>query len=1334
MRDAPKLSHETLFADALARPAHEREVFVDRACADDPAMAAYVKELLRGYEENSGFLETSPAGVERALSTGVTDPGPGLDPAGSSAHPVEPAPGEYIGHYKLLERIGEGACGIVYMAEQEQPVRRRVALKLIKLGLDTREHLARFETERQALAMMDHPNIARVFDAGATDKGRPYFVMELVRGTPITQYCDENRLPPPARLELFILACQAIQHAHQKGIIHRDIKPSNILVAVDDGAAVPKVIDFGIAKATQRRLTDRTLFTHFHAFIGTPAYSSPEQADVTNLDVDTRSDIYSLGVLLYELLTGQQPVDAATIERLGFEELRRLIREVEPPRPSVRVSSLGQDARTTIARRRNVDPGNLALLLRSDLDWIVMRCLEKDRRRRYESANALAEDVRHYLDNEPVAARPPSAAYRIRKFVSRHRSAVVAVGGIAAALVAGLIVSSALFLRERTAHARAVAAERAEGELRAQAEAGRAREIKRSSRTALNLARQLLTERKTSDGIAYLVHAARRDPENTAIAARLLSTLASRNFLLPEHAPFACGARVLALRYTNDGRSLLVGTEDGTLRIFDSATGALIREVRLGREVKRNGWVFPSDDDRVCAIRFKGDTLGVLDIAAGRLRFPPRMLDPRVLPGEGVNPMLLDAGQVIMSPDGRWILTEGLFEYWLWDASNGEIRLQRSLSSFKFCAFSPDGSRFAEVTDDAWTLWSLPECRTVIGPIPVARHIARRGVYLLPHFSRDGRELAIVDPWEGIHVFDAASGELRRSWPHRDNWIFPGSLQVLPDGRLFVGSSHATELLDLQSGRVESLPHTAFRNVQACVPDAAGTRVLIVTPAGFGQLVDTASGRWIAEETALRGSGDVVAALSPDGTRIAAGTGHGEVRWLQVGRGAAQPLEFPAITTRFTSDTSPHVRAITPREARVIDVRTGKDVATAASHPHALSVRWSRPWLSPGARFLLVPDPDAHWEAWDYSTGGPPRVVVLEGGSRAHFFEFSPDGAFDAFFGRNSREIGVWNLVTGKLAGPLVSYDNDTAGVWTTRLGIAGRRLITGHSKGTVAIWETESGRLIRTLQTTSRATPSVIHLSPDGRKVAVSTAWGESRIWDVETGKPVSPAFEVAPGGSGGSPAPGALFSPDGRWFATVGAQGTTLRDATTFAPVGNVIGIRGGAMEPHGTFFNRDGTRLFADSDVWDVPSGELIVEPMTAEETRAPGGVQNAEFSPDGNFLLYQFAGPTGMITRIRSLPPPLPHGASTPEWLLQLATMIAGKVINDTEQCVAVPASQLQVESLRRELASLPAGAPYAEWGLWMLDQRADRPIAPGFTISPTDAGRLREGVFEKSAAD
>jgi eukaryotic-like serine/threonine-protein kinase len=355
--------------------------------------------------------------------------------------PTDEAVGRTIGRYKVLEKVGEGGCGVVYVAEQTEPVRRRVALKVIKLGMDTKQVVARFEAERQALAMMDHPNIAKVLDAGATEDGRPYFVMELVRGIRITDYCDQNHLTTQERLDLFIKVCHAIQHAHQKGIIHRDIKPSNILVTMHDGVPVPKVIDFGIAKATEGRLTDATVYTQLHQFVGTPAYMSPEQAEMSGLDIDTRSDIYSLGVLLYELLAGSTPFDAKELVSKGLDAMRKTIREKEPVRPSTRLAALKGEELTTTAKRRALEAPKLIRLLKGDLDWIVMRCLEKDRTRRYDTANGLAMDLRRHLGNEPVVARPPTPIYRVQKLMRRNKLAFAAGTTIAAMLVLGLAAS-----------------------------------------------------------------------------------------------------------------------------------------------------------------------------------------------------------------------------------------------------------------------------------------------------------------------------------------------------------------------------------------------------------------------------------------------------------------------------------------------------------------------------------------------------------------------------------------------------------------------------------------------------------------------------------------------------------------------------------------------------------------------------------------------------------------------------------------------------------------------------------------------------------------------------
>jgi serine/threonine protein kinase/tetratricopeptide (TPR) repeat protein len=450
---------KTIFMEASEIAAGQRNAFLEEACGNDSELRTEVKVLLSAAERAGDCLFLS--GATLGAATGPIPP--------STALPSQDA-GAMIGPYRLLEKIGEGGFGVVYVAEQKTPVRRRIALKIIKLGMDTRAVIARFEAERQALAMMDHPNIARVLDAGATDAGRPYFVMELVNGVSILRYCDENRLSPEQRLDLFVLVCNAIQHAHQKGIIHRDIKPSNIMVTLHDGLPVPKVIDFGIDKATQTSLTDKTIYTQFQHFIGTPAYISPEQAEMSGLDVDTRSDIYSLGVLLYELLTGTTPFDASALMESGLEAMRRTIRETPPPRPSHRVAELTKADSTTTAELRGLDHHRLISRLRGDLDWIVMKSLEKDRSRRYQTARDLAVDVQRHLTNEPILARPPSGVYRLGKFVRRNKLACFGGLFIAASLVGGLGTSTWMFSQERQARNRAVAAENVQSQLRKDAE------------------------------------------------------------------------------------------------------------------------------------------------------------------------------------------------------------------------------------------------------------------------------------------------------------------------------------------------------------------------------------------------------------------------------------------------------------------------------------------------------------------------------------------------------------------------------------------------------------------------------------------------------------------------------------------------------------------------------------------------------------------------------------------------------------------------------------------------------------------------------------------------
>ncbi len=602
--DVPRLFHA---ARALAGP-QERAAYLARACGDDSALRARIEELLRADDGAGGFLEQPLTAL--ALEE----------------------PGQTLGPYRLLQRIGEGGFGTVWMAEQREPMKRRVALKVIKLGMDTRQVVARFEAERQALALMDHPGIARVFDAGATGTGRPYFVMELVKGVPIVEYCDSARLDTRARLELFTLVCRAIQHAHQKGVIHRDVKPSNVLVTLHDGEPVPKVIDFGIAKATQGELTTRTLFTEHGQVIGTPAYMSPEQAELSGLDVDTRTDVYSLGVLLYELLTGTTPFGARAQEVHGFLEMLRAIREDEPERPSTRVAALGATAVRT-AELRRVDARRLNSLLRGDLDWIVLRCLEKDRARRYESASDLAADVERHLAHEPVLARPPSRLDRLRKFARRNRLAVAAASAVGLALVAGGAATTAAWVAERARARELDDVARFQASQLASIDAARmgrrlgedladefGRELRREGADPEVTARRVAELRSALAGVNLTNVALRSLDENVftpalaavardfagqpLVEARLLQTLAStlHEIGLLERA-LAPQVRALALRREH------LGDDDSWTLLSQNALGTLLQALgRLGEAepllrdaLARRRRQYDADDPRVLA-------------------------------------------------------------------------------------------------------------------------------------------------------------------------------------------------------------------------------------------------------------------------------------------------------------------------------------------------------------------------------------------------------------------------------------------------------------------------------------------------------------------------------------------------------------------------------------------------------------------------------------------------------------------------------------------------------------------------------------------------------------
>jgi eukaryotic-like serine/threonine-protein kinase len=1139
-------SVESIFLAALEKgSAEERAAYLSKACAGDEELRRRVERLLDAHPRVGSFLE------KPAVAAGPSQPpAEEVEALTLPPSPVTEGPGSRIGPYKLLQQIGEGGMGIVYMAEQETPVRRRVALKIIKPGMDSSVVVARFEAERQALAMMDHVNIARVLDAGTTETHRPYFVMELVPGVSLTRYCDDNKLSPRERLELLIPVCQAIQHAHQKGIIHRDIKPSNVLVTLYDGKPVPKVIDFGVAKAIEQRLTERTMFTQFGAVIGTLEYMSPEQAEMSGLGVDTRSDIYSLGVLLYELLTGTTPLERKQVRELAYVELLRMIKEEEPPRPSTRLSHSGE-ALATISAQRRTEPAQLAKLVRGELDWIVMKCLEKDRTRRYETASGLARDLRHYLNDEPVEACPPSTAYKLRKFARKYRTPLRVAGAFALLLVIGAAVSFWQAVRARQERDRAVLAEteaqrerdRAliangaeqqarrdadEKALEARASAERAERIAAAARANLYIAHMNLAQRAwESNNIARLVDLleGQRPQRNGDIDLRgfewhYLWRLCHGELLtLKGHAD---GVRSVA--FSPDGKHLASGSGENTIKIWDAASGQ-------------------------GSLTLKGHAGGVSSVA--------------------------------FSPDGKR-LASGSFDNTIkiWDAASGQesLTLKGHAAPVSSVAFSPDGTRLATGSSDKtikiWDAASGQESLTLKGHAAPVSSVA---------FSPDGKRLASGSFDNTIKIWDAASGQESLTLQGHAGAVF--SVAFSPDGkRLASGSVDDTiKIWDAASGQ-ESLTlkgHAGDVRSVAFSPD--GKRLASGSLDNTIKIWDTASGQ---ESLTLKGHAGFVSsvAFSPDGKRLASGSGDKTIKiWDAASGQESLPLKGHAgavWSVAFSPDGKRLASGSLDNAIKIWDTASGRESLRLKGH-----ARWvTSVAFSPDGKRLASGSVDNTIKIWDAASSQ--EGLTLKGAGVVLSVAFSPDGKRLAS-GSADNTIKIRDAASGQESLTLKGHEG-----WVSSVAFSpdGRRLVSGSHDKTIKIWDRASGQESLTLKGHEGWVSSVA-FSPDGKRLASGSQDKTIKIWDAASGQE-----SLTLKGHAG-PVTSVAFSPDGKRLAS-GSEDRTIKiwDAASGQ---ESLTLKGHAGQVSSLAFSPDGKRLASGSfdntiKIWDAATTETVSGP--------------------------------------------------------------------------------------------------------------------------------------------
>jgi len=1067
--------------------------------------------------------------------------------------PLLEAVGTHIGPYKLVQKLGEGGMGAVFVADQATPVKRRVALKVIKPGMDSVQVLHRFEAERQALALMDHSNIARVLDAGTTTAGRPYFVMELVKGVPITTYCDELHLTLRERLELFIPICQAIQHAHQKGIIHRDIKPSNVLVSMQDGKPVPKVIDFGVAKALHQRLTDQSMYTEIGQIVGTLEYMSPEQAELSALDIDTRADIYALGVLLYELLTGTTPLDPKRLRQAAYTEIVRLIREVEPPKPSTRLSQ-SKDALTSLSLQRRTDPGRLMKEVRGELDWIVMKCLEKDRTRRYETANSLAHDVARYLNDEAVEACPPSRRYRLSKFVRKHRAGLAVAVVFATLLLVGATVSSWLAVRATVA----------EGKTRAALNEARRRTAIQMLERGLGLCEQ----RQEARGMLWLARSLQEVPNdddslNETICANLSNWATCVHQLrgvLPHH------GEIRSVAFSRDGRIALSASDDATAQLWSVATGQ-----PTGPALQHAGPVETavfSPDGHTVLTGSADKTARLWSTATGQPLGPPLQhqgavhavaFDPGgklVLTGsEDKTAQLWSAASarpqgsplqhqgpvrsVAFSPDGRITLTasdDGTAQLWSVTAGQPVVTPLRHEGAVHCAVFSPDGQMVLTGSDRTARLWS------VASGLPLASPLQHQDIVWSVAFSPDGRTVLTGSADKGARFWSTATGLPLGPPLLHQTWV--RAVAFSPDGSaVLTGSAdNMARLWSVATGQPLGPPLQHEKGLRSLAFSSDGRMVLTGSSDQTARLWSVATGR--APELTLRHRNWVVAAaFSPDGGTVVTGSDDETARLWSVATGQQLGPPFQhqggVWSVAFSPDGKTLLTGSKDGTAQLWSVATGQRLVPALRHHGPV---WSAVF-SPDGKTLLTESDEQLTRRWSAATGellGAPTPHQ----HGTHVLAYSADGRTLLSIGP-AKTVKQWSTATGELLGPSFQH---AARVRRVAYSSDGRMVLTGCDDYTARLWSATTGAPLGP-PLHHQAAVLAVAFSPDAHTVLTGSGDQTARLWSVATGEPLGPPLLQGPVWA-------VAFSPDGRKILT-GSEDHTARLWSIRPPLEDDVGV---------------------------------------------------------------------------------------------------------------------------------------------------------------------------------